>query len=82
MLRANRDFPPGHVWHLSNRCHPKTSPLKFAPDRHRYRYRGGGRDVRTPTTKRSYAGDFSSETDTLMPDNAIPWENKAESTET
>lgn len=36
MPRANRYFLPGHVWHLTHRCHQKAFLLKFARDRHRY----------------------------------------------
>jgi putative transposase len=36
MPRANRHFLPGHVWHLTHRCHQKTFLLKFARDRRRY----------------------------------------------
>ena len=30
----------------------------------------------------AYAGDFGSESDALMPENTIPWQKNAESTET
>jgi len=30
----------------------------------------------------AYADDFASESDALMPDNTIPWEKNAESTQT
>jgi putative transposase len=33
MPRANRHFLPGHVWHLTHRCHQKAFLLKFARDR-------------------------------------------------
>jgi len=36
MPRANRYFLPGHVWHLTHRCHHKAFLLKFTRDRHRY----------------------------------------------
>ena len=36
MPRASRHFLPGHVWHLTYRCHQKAFLLKFA--RHRRRY--------------------------------------------
>jgi REP element-mobilizing transposase RayT len=36
MPRANRHFVPGHVWHLTHRCHKKEFLLKFACDRRRY----------------------------------------------
>ncbi len=28
MLRANRYFLPGHVWHITHRCHQKAFLLK------------------------------------------------------
>jgi len=36
MPRANRHFLPGHVWHITHRCHQKALLLKFARDRRRY----------------------------------------------
>ncbi len=36
MPRANRHFLPGHLWHLTHRCHHKAFLLKFARDRRRY----------------------------------------------
>jgi putative transposase len=36
MPRANRHFLPGHIWHITHRCHQKEFLLKFARDRHRY----------------------------------------------
>ena len=36
MPRAHRHFLPGHVWHLTHRCHQKAFLLKFARDRDRY----------------------------------------------
>jgi putative transposase len=36
MPRANRYFLPGHVWHLTHRCHERKYLLKFARDRRRY----------------------------------------------
>ena len=36
MPRANRHFLPGHVWHLTHRCHQRQFLLKFARDRRRY----------------------------------------------
>jgi putative transposase len=36
MPRANRHFLPGHVWHITHRCHQKAFLLKFARDRERY----------------------------------------------
>jgi putative transposase len=36
MPRANRHFLPGHVWHITHRCHQKKFLLKFTRDRRRY----------------------------------------------
>ena len=36
MPRANRHFLPGHVWHLTHRCHERDFLLKFARDRNTY----------------------------------------------
>ena len=36
MPRANRHFLPGHVWHLTHRCHERDFLLKFAHDRNTY----------------------------------------------
>src|SRR5262245_19775481 len=36
MLRANRHFLPGYVWHITHRCHRKNFLLKFARDRQSY----------------------------------------------
>ena len=36
MARANRHFIPGHVWHLTHRCHKKEFLLKFSKDRLRW----------------------------------------------
>jgi len=33
MPRANRHFMPGHVWHITHRCHKQEFLLKFAKDR-------------------------------------------------
>jgi hypothetical protein len=30
MPRANRHFLPGHVWHLTHRCHERDFLFKFA----------------------------------------------------
>ena len=38
MPRANRYFLPGHVWHVTHRCHEKAFLLRFARDRRRYLY--------------------------------------------
>ena len=37
MPRANRHFLPGHIWHLTQRCHRRAFLLKFARDRKRWR---------------------------------------------
>ncbi len=36
MARANRHFIPGHVWHLTHRCHKREFLLKFGKDRLRW----------------------------------------------
>ena len=36
MSRANRHFLPGHVWHITHRCHKKEFLLRFACDRRRW----------------------------------------------
>ena len=33
MPRASRYFLPGHIWHITHRCHKKEFLLKFAKDR-------------------------------------------------
>ena len=33
MARANRYFIPGHVWHITHRCHKQEFILKFSKDR-------------------------------------------------
>lgn len=38
MPRANRYFLPGHIWHITHRCHQQEFLLKFAKDRQRWRY--------------------------------------------
>lgn len=38
MPRANRYFMPGHIWHITHRCHQKEFLLKFVRDRQRWRY--------------------------------------------
>ena len=38
MPRANRYYLPGHIWHITQRCHKKEFLLKFAKDRNRLRY--------------------------------------------
>ena len=36
MARAKRHYIPGHVWHLTHRCHKREFLLKFAKDRRRW----------------------------------------------
>jgi len=36
MPRANRYYIPGHVWHLTHRCHKKEYLFKFSKDRHQW----------------------------------------------
>lgn len=36
MARANRHYIPGHIWHLTHRCHKREFLLKFAKDRFRW----------------------------------------------
>jgi len=36
MPRAHRYFLPGHVWHITHRCHKQEYLLKFAQTRQRY----------------------------------------------
>ena len=36
MPRGNRHFLPGHVRHITHRCHKKEFLLKFARDRRRW----------------------------------------------
>ena len=36
MARANRHFIPGHVWHITHRCHKREFLLKFGKDRLRW----------------------------------------------
>jgi len=38
MPRANRYFLPGHVWHITHRCHKQQFLLKFAKDRRAWMY--------------------------------------------
>jgi len=35
MPRANRNFLPGHIWHITHRCHRKEFLLKFSKYRER-----------------------------------------------
>ena len=36
MARANRHHIPGHVWHITHRCHKREFLLKFSRDRKRW----------------------------------------------
>ncbi|MBU3949864.1 MAG: transposase [Proteobacteria bacterium] len=36
MPRASRHYIPGHVWHITHRCHKKEFLLKFTRDRRRW----------------------------------------------
>jgi putative transposase len=38
MPRANRNFCPDVVWHLTHRCHERAFLLRFARDRRRWRH--------------------------------------------
>ncbi len=38
MPRENRYFLPGHVWHITHRCHKKEFLLKFSKDKKHWRY--------------------------------------------
>ena len=38
MPRAYRYFIPGHIWHITHRCHKQEFLLKFARDRRRWIY--------------------------------------------
>ena len=38
MSRANRYFLPGHIWHITHRCHKQQFLLKFAKDRRAWVY--------------------------------------------
>ena len=36
MARASRHYIPGHIWHITHRCHKREFLLKFAKDRQRW----------------------------------------------
>ena len=36
MARAKRHYLPGHVWHITHRCHKREFLLKFPRDRRRW----------------------------------------------
>ena len=38
MPRAHRYFLPGHIWHITHRCHKQQFLLKFAKDRRAWMY--------------------------------------------
>ena len=38
MPRANRHYLPGHIWHITHRCHKQEFLLKFARDKKRWVY--------------------------------------------
>jgi putative transposase len=38
MARAKRHYIPGHIWHITHRCHKREFLLKFAKDRQSWRY--------------------------------------------
>ena len=38
MPRASRHYLPGHVWHITHRCHKQEFLLKFSKDRKRWLY--------------------------------------------
>jgi len=38
MVRAHRVFTPGHVWHITHRCHARSFLLRFQRDRRRWLY--------------------------------------------
>jgi hypothetical protein len=64
MPRANRYFIPGHVWHITHRCHRSGFLLKFVRDRKRWRYwlfeaQVGLYRVREP--RGSYVCDFDAQ---------------------
>jgi len=39
MPRANRYILPGHIYHITHRCHDRQFLFKFAKDRNGYRQR-------------------------------------------
>ncbi len=40
MARAKRPYLPGHVWHITHRCHKKEFLLKLVKDRQRWIHSG------------------------------------------
>ena len=37
MPRANRHYLPGHIWHITHRCHQRAFLLQFKQDRRLWR---------------------------------------------
>ena len=94
MPGANRHFLPGHLWHITHRCHKKKFLLKFTRDHRRYlrwlfeAKKHFGLSVQLDETytlreeSEAYGGNFASENNPLTLDNSISWEENIESTET
>ena len=36
VARAHRHYIPGHIWHITHRCHKREFLLKYVKDRHRW----------------------------------------------
>ena len=36
MTRAKRHYIPGHIWHITHRCHKREFLLRFSKDRRRW----------------------------------------------
>ena len=36
MARANRHYIPGHIWHITHRCHKREFLFEFAKDRYHW----------------------------------------------
>jgi len=36
LARAHRHYIPGHIWHITHRCHKSEFLLKYVKDRHRW----------------------------------------------
>ena len=36
MARAKRHYIPGHIWHITHRCHKREFLFRFSKDRHRW----------------------------------------------
>jgi REP-associated tyrosine transposase len=54
MPRANRYVVPGHIYHLTHRCHDRQFLLRFAKDRNGYRRRLREAVLKTKTSLLSY----------------------------